>query len=219
MTEKELVARIRLLRQIKPSKDWVVLTKREILGENPVYFLRPALVGVFAVFIAVFLFAQNALPGEKLYVIKKITEKGQAVFVSEGEKPKLNLELANKRLEELNQIAENNDVKKLAPAIKEVQKSATEVAKSFKKITKPDQEIVARTKELEKNRERAEKILGTKIETEEYNDALADLVKNQIDDLEKRALSDEQKEILAQVKVDYEAGNYSQALEKILLLK
>jgi len=35
--EKDLVGKIRLLRQIKPRKDWVVLTKNQILGEEPTY--------------------------------------------------------------------------------------------------------------------------------------------------------------------------------------
>ncbi len=34
MTEKELIAKIRKLRQIKPQKDWVVLTKSSILNQG-----------------------------------------------------------------------------------------------------------------------------------------------------------------------------------------
>ncbi|TSC53743.1 MAG: hypothetical protein LiPW31_313 [Microgenomates group bacterium LiPW_31] len=34
MNEKELISKIQELRQIKPRKDWVVLTKTQILGEQ-----------------------------------------------------------------------------------------------------------------------------------------------------------------------------------------
>jgi len=48
--------------------------------------------------------------------------------------------------------------------------------------------------------------------------ALAEIVETQIEDLERKTLSEEKQEILAEVKEDYEAGDYFQALEKILLL-
>ena len=34
MEEKELIAKIRELRQIRPNKDWVVLAKSQILGQE-----------------------------------------------------------------------------------------------------------------------------------------------------------------------------------------
>jgi len=55
-------------------------------------------------------------------------------------------------------------------------------------------------------------------ETEKLDDALAQLVESQIKDLEGRTLTEEQEDILAQAKEDYEAGNYSDALIKILIL-
>ena len=38
MTEKQLIAKIKELQQIKPSNDWVILTKKQILGD---YATRP----------------------------------------------------------------------------------------------------------------------------------------------------------------------------------
>ena len=40
MTEKELIFKIRELRQIKPREDWVSLTKSQILGQEPVAEIR-----------------------------------------------------------------------------------------------------------------------------------------------------------------------------------
>ena len=35
MTDKQLIGKLRKLRQIKPRKDWVILTKSQILGQEP----------------------------------------------------------------------------------------------------------------------------------------------------------------------------------------
>ena len=231
MTEKELIGKIRELRQIQPSKDWVSLTKSQILGKEDKYnnlisvfqilFSKPAYAGLVVVFVlfGLFGFSQNSLPGDLLYPIKKITERSQAVFVSEEELPKYNLEIANKRLEELNEIAQTNQVKKLAPAISEFQANISEAAKSLAKVKGQDVEkIVAQTKKLEENKKKVENVLATKIETEEYDDALAQLVESQIKDLEERTLTEEQMKILAEAKELYQAGNFAEALEKILLL-
>ena len=231
MTEKELIGKIRELRQIQPSKDWVSLTKSQILGKEDKYnnlisvfqilFSKPAYAGLVVVFVlfGLFGFSQNSLPGDLLYPIKKITERSQAVFVSEEELPKYNLEIANKRLDELNEIAQTNQVKKLAPAISEFQANISEAAKSLAKVKGQDVEkIVAQTKKLEENKKKVENVLATKIETEEYDDALAQLVESQIKDLEERTLTEEQMKILAEAKELYQAGNFAEALERILLL-
>lgn len=236
VTEKELIAKIRELREIKPRKEWVFLTKNRILGEEKLessrffrigeffsgLFVQPRLIyaslTLLFIIFGLFGFAQNSLPGDLLYPIKKITEKSQAVFVSKEELPKLQLELANKRLEELNKIAQTNDVKKLAPAITEFQENVDRAVKSLVKSKKIDKELVEKTAMIEKTREEVEKVLGTNIGTEEYENSLAKIVESQLKDLENRSLTEEQKEILEKAKSDFENGDYSQALEKVLIL-
>ena len=227
MTEKELIGEIRKLRQIRPSQDWVSLTKIQILGDvevkpQPFYFpfFKPAYAGLIVVVLfGLFGFAQNSLPGDILYPIKKITEKSQAVFVSEKELPKYNLEIANKRLDELNEIAQTNQVKKLASAISEFQTNMSEAAKSLAKVKGQDVEkIVAQTKKLEENKQIVEEVLATKIETEEFDIALSQLVEREIKELESQTLTEEDESLLEEAKADFSAGNYSQALEKILIL-
>jgi len=226
MREKELIAKIRELRQIKPNKDWVILTKSQILGQEPkmdlsLFFRRSvwASLTLFIILFLVFIIAQNSLPGDLLYPIKKITERSQAVFVSEDEMPKVQLELANKRLEELTKIAETNQVKKLAPAINEFQASISEAAKKIATAKKPDlKEITKETKKIEEGKQKVE-ALGIVIgETEELDNTLASIVEREIKELEGRSLTEAQEEILAQAKENFEAGNYSQAMEKILIL-
>jgi hypothetical protein len=234
MTEKELIGKIEILSQIRPRKSWVILTKKRILGEEKTasglisdsfrvfqglfFQYRLALASLILILIlgGTFAFAQKSLPGEPLFVIKKLTEKSRAVFVSEDEKPKIQLELANKRLEELSQIAQKNDVRKLAPAIDEFQANLSEVAKNLAKTKKVDKEIIAKTKELEKNKEKIEKTLGSQIGTEELENVYKDLAEREIKNLENSSLTENQEKILTEAKEYFDAGDYSNALIKVI---
>jgi len=227
MTEAELIKKIQTLKEIKPRKDWVLSTKTQILGDvevRPQHFLfpffKPAYAGIFVVLflIGLFEFSQSALPGEPLYFVKRASEKTVASFTPQEQKSKVNLESANKRLEELNQIAQSNEVKKLAPAMSEFQANVSEAVKNLVNVKRVDEGLVAQTQKLEENKEKVEKVLATKIETEEYDDALSQLVEREIKGLESQTLTEEQKLFLEEAKADFSAGNYSQALEKILIL-
>lgn len=222
MTQAELIKKIKGLQEIRPRKDWASLTKSQILGtEKPVFspflILKPAYAGLVVVFIlfGVFGVAQNSLPGDLLYSIKKITEKGQAVFVSEEQKPAFQLKLVNERLEDLTKAP----VKNLAPALNEFQANLSEAAKNLTATEKPDVKgIVKETKKLEENKQKVEALGIVVGETEELDSALSKLVEKEIADLEGRTLTEEQKSLLAEAKEDCQAGDYTQALEKILIL-
>lgn len=94
LTDKELINQVRKLSQIKPEKDWVFLTKKQILGEAKhnfgfFPFLKPALASfaVILVLMAVLGFAKSALPGEPLYAIRKAAHWGRTLLASGEEKP------------------------------------------------------------------------------------------------------------------------------------
>jgi len=234
MDEKTLIGKIEILRQIRPRKNWVVLTKKRILGEErtlPGLFsdslrvfqglffqYKLALASLILLFIlgGTFAFAQKSLPGEPLFVIKKMTEKTRAVFVAENERPKVQLELANKRLEDLAKIAETNDVRKLAPAIDEFQANVSEAAKNLTKAKTVGKDIILQTQELEKNKEKIEKTLATQIGTEELENVYKDLAEQQIKDLENSSLTESQEKILEEAKEYFEAGDYSNSLIKTI---
>lgn len=228
MTETKLIKQIKELRKIKPRKDWVLLTKTQILGEEKravlFPFFRPAYAGLFLALLLLgfFEFSQGALPGESLYYLKKITERSQIILSSEQERPRLNLELVNKRLEELNQIAQNNEVRKLAPALKEYQASIFEAVKSLTKMAATTSDslvikgIAEETQKLEENK----KILGTLYGIAGLDEKLSPVkvvAELLIKDMEKTTFTEEGEEILEQAKQDFENGNYSEALERILL--
>jgi soluble cytochrome b562 len=230
MTEKELIGKIQELRQIQPRKDWVLLAKKDILGEEPVertkvswlevfprmffqYKLAFATLALIMVLSTTFSFAQNALPGDLLFSLKKITEKTGAIFVSREEQPKAQLELANERLEELTKIAETNQVRKLAPAIEEYQASISQAAKATSQITKP-QEVKKIAPEIKKMEEGIQNLrsYGVEIDDSEKEDLYKPIVEVLLKDLEDKTLTEDQKTILAEAKESYNLGDYSNAL-------
>lgn len=233
MTEKELIAQIKGLRQIKPSKDWVVLTKKNILGDEclsrrsflDVFRFRFVFAPLLAVLILVGLFgsAQYSLPGNLLYYVKRAAEKSRAVFVSAEAKPQYELVMANKRLEELNKIAENNKVKNIAPALNEFQKTKAVAKKSvFKSIKgKSEKEAIKMAKnvapELNRINKNEEKIFGSLGIASEENASSSTtdkvIIELLIKDGENSTLTESQSQDLNQVKSDYESGDYARALE------
>jgi len=222
MEEKEILRALKELRKIKPDKNWAFLKKREILGpEVQIFpFFKPAYAGIFLILIlaGIFQFSQRALPGDFLYPVKKFTEKVQASFVSEKEKPKVVLDLTKKRAEELAEVAQKNEVKKLAPAIKEFQSTAFEAANVLvksKEVSKKDLQKVAATlqtvKEVEKN-------LKTEVSPPPFDKAIENKVKSIIEDLEKSSLTEKQREILESAKENLKNGEVEEAFTKVMLI-
>ena len=235
MNDKELINQIQLLKQIKPRQDWVVSVKSQILQDEiqssvsvtQVFSrmflqLRPAFVSlvVLVVIVGTFGFIQDSLPGDFLYPVKRVAEQGQARFlVSEQDVVHYKLEMANKRLVELTQIAEVNQVKKLAPAIAEFQANVADAADNLIKAKDLNiKQIVAETQKLEENKAKVE-ALGIVIgETQEFDNAMKQIVERELESIEEQVLAESPDQALIQIREDYEAGNYSQALEGILFL-
>ena len=230
MTEAELIKKIKTLKEIKPRKDWVVLTKTQILGNVEVRpqlflfpFFKPAYAGLFLFLLLIGLaeFSQGALPGDPLYSLKRISERTQSVFVSKEEQPKLQLELTNKRLEELNKVAEANQVKRLAPALNEFE--TTKIAakkevvnsiknKSGKEATKVAKDIASKLNEVNENEKKVYATLN--IESTEGTEQTAEkaVVEILIKDAKNSTLTEEQKADLVKVEEYYKSGDYQEAL-------
>lgn len=241
MTEKDLISRIKELREIKPKKDWVILAKSQILEQEvkssqklfvlPRIFFgyKPALATItcLMIFFGLFAFAQNSVPGDLLFSVKKVTEMGRAVFISEEERPQMSLELADKRLEELTRIAQANQVRKLAPAINEFQASVSEATKNLSKLdaTTSDpivvKKAVDKTKELEEKVEEARYLLGVHVGEQEISELQGISAKLELKlllpllekDSEQGALTQEQEESFNQIKELAQEGKYPEALK------
>ena len=241
MNDKELIGKIKELRSVKPSQDWVSFTKNRILTEEKfgyqeqdasvfsVFRYKLALAPLLGVFVVIglFGFAQSTIPGDFFFSVKKMTETVQVGLTSIAEKPKVQLQLANRRLEELSRIAESNRTGNLAPAIEEFQASVAEAARDLAamgNVTSSDQivlkELIEESRKLSEGKERVESVLGTKIgDTEELETALGSLEKKTaeylIEDLENRTLSEGYQEKLEEAKENFDAGDYQEALFKL----
>src|SRR3989338_2660285 len=184
MTEKDLIKQLKQLKEIKPSKDWALLTKRQILPREE--SVRHSVFNTFAVFqgklafapvisvfivIGLFGFANTTVPGDFLFPFKKAAEIAQVGLSSGAEKSGVHLKLANRRLEELSGIAEVNKVRSLAPTIKEFQDNMTEAANGLSQMGSLNlKELVFETQKMEENKQKVESILGIQIcvETEDF---------------------------------------------------
>lgn len=247
MDEKQLITKIQALRDIKPNKDWVVLTKSRILekeqpvlSRNAISRLRDVmniwndinfvfnhkyafagLISLFAV-VGTFGFALKSTPGDALFAVKKALEESQGVFISDLERQKFDLEKANKRLEDLSKIAISKDSRKLAPAIDEYKATVSEVAKNIakEKDSAKIKELVAEVRKLE-NREEEIKSLGVEFgENVDKDIVLVSLIAREIEKLElEDNLTIDQQTLLAGIKDDCEKGDFVGALEKILEIK
>jgi len=224
MEDKDLIFELKKLTQIKPDKKWVILTKKQILGEEkpslPYLFLKPTyafLSLILLIFISLPICAQFCLPGHPLYPIKKITERARAYFIPENEKPTYELELVQKRLEELKILAEKNETTKLPSAFKEVKETASKATENLVKSKIIDPKVLEKTVEVAKIKKEIEnKVLATNLGIEEKEDPVKTMVEIIISDFETRSLTKEQKEIFEKAKLNYQQGNFEEAL---ILLK
>ena len=242
MTENQLIKQLKQLKSIKPRKEWVILSKQEILREEPAQakasvFINELFSGMKFVFshkyafspvvvvlvlFGAFGFAQKSVPGDLLFPVKKISEQTQtALIMSQDELGRRNLEIVNKRLDDLKEITQTNSNRKLSPAISEYQASVSEMAKSIAKQganndSKEVRNIVEDVKRIEQ-RTTEIKSLGVEVgENIDLDMALVNLISAQLQDLEKKALTIEQMNIMVGIKTDLESGAYADALEKLV---
>ena len=235
MREEELVRNLRQLRQIKPKKEWAFLAKKQILGLEKeeskgfigslgeIFRFKPVFASVLAGLFVFGLFglSRASLPGGLLYPVKKIAERAERVFVSKDGQPNFQLGLAKKRLEELNRVAKDNQVKRLAPAMKEYEttKAAAEKAvvasiknKSKKQAIKIIKEAAPALNEINKQEEKTYATLGIDEPKKEAGGKSIDACKSVVGYLIKgtatSTLTDEQSKDLSKVKNYYKMGNY-----------
>lgn len=170
MTERELINKIRELKQARPSDDWLFSARHSLINRirlsegaksdigNSLSFwgwikqyqtLALMTCLVVNIIAGPWLLAEasrSSLPGEMLYSIKKIGENLQIKVSSNEDKSQLQVEFANRRLEELNKIAE-----RLALASKETETEQTkQVINDFKNSLAGAKEYLNNTVSKEK---------------------------------------------------------------------
>ncbi|MFH1656390.1 MAG: DUF5667 domain-containing protein [Candidatus Nealsonbacteria bacterium] len=234
MTENELITKIKEIQKITPRKDWVVFTKAKVLDsfnekESSSTFIDSIrfifshkfvffTLAVCLVFIGTISFAQQSVPGDKLFFIKRTIEESKGIFVSKEGKTNFKLEQAKKRLDDLTKVAESNKTKKLAPAMNAYKESMSDVASSLSK-EENNEKVKEIVQEVQKLVEEEKKVKSLAVEIDRNVDLDYVLVKTIIDninDLETKSLTETQVELLVKVNEFVKEGDFESALMKSL---
>lgn len=238
MTEKQLIAKLQKLNQIKPNQDWVILAKNQILGVEPakreetkgILEILPSLfrqrklayafATMFLVMFGMFGFAQYTLPGDMLFTVKKITEQSQAALVG-ADVLKNSMDVLDKRSQELVKAVKENKENNIPSAINEVKQGIADATKNITDALKENPEsikdLAIEVRKIEENKEQL-RALGIDISATENVDLYQMLDEQEIASLEASTLSEEQQTALAEIKALYEEEKYLEAFEKILLI-
>ncbi len=221
MRESQLIKKIKELRQIKPNREWVSLTKKEILEKGKEaqivsvswFFTpirKPALIVVPLVLVAAVLGGLfvylNFLPQSfQLPTVFQFPEspKPSELTASLAELQK-GLEKVTIDLESLKKAKDPNKALVMAEVIKATAKKGEEIVEQIKSKNSSQSKQVLAT-------------LGTLGETyrileEVANDTQSEIIGSLIEDLEKRTLTAEDEERLLKAKDYYNEGKMEEAI-------
>jgi len=141
-----LIEKFKKLNEIKPRQEWVVFAKSQILGETEIKAEKAltvldiikgsifqkktafAFATVMTVMLGVFGFAQNTLPGDALFTVKKMTEQSQAALLG-ASSVKNSLDTLDKRTQDLARAVKDNKEANISSAVTEVKQSIVEATK------------------------------------------------------------------------------------------
>lgn len=245
MTEQQLISRLQELKQIRPRKEWVVLSKMNILRDSiiesnigrggivkPVYhwnfpgvlilMRQKKLAYSFAVLLFIFAGVAGLLKYGLLQNIQNVRVAGQSqVSVVAETALKDNVEDFKIKSKNLSQMSLSNP-EDISVALKEVKNVAREITDAIKK----DPEL-AKAVALDINNNKTylnivsgDDLQGSLDELNELDELYKTTVKSVIEDLDKNKtnLTESQREALKIAKGLYEEERYTDALESILLL-
>lgn len=246
MEDRQIIEKLTLLKSVTPRQDWVFSAKSRlmsqmgsssylqgsltsrILGELVLgirYFEKPAFAfaGLLLVVGAglVLQVSSSSLPGDLLYSLKPAQEQVEFAFSPSKERAFVQIEITQRRLDELKQVTAQNRTKDLAAAIKGYQNSVSQVSQTLPGLVDQNPRVALQAGrallEIQKEKLELEQALGTSIGE---NDSLAEaaklVVESELKDLKTRTLNEEQTALVSEAVAASEAGEYETALEFLL---
>lgn len=240
MQENELIAKLKNLKEVKPSQEWVSLTKREILGlpsqaGAPSPVMTPArnvavesvpaqpsfLAGVLsllsnrkfayaAIALMVVFIGASGAFGLKLYDDVRVANQAEANLLA----LKDNIQMFQEKSKALASFVEK-EPGKVSQATKEIKSAAKKVADSVKKDPNLAKTFAS---EMIHNRTYLN-IVGDEDLKQSIGDMYKAIAEPLIHELSAADLTQAQQESLAEIKKLYNEGNYAAAFEKILIFK
>lgn len=208
MNEKELIAKIESLKNIKPKEEWVLSAREEIFQEDkilfPFFLKEKVFIGTFLLLLfGGFLFV-GGFAGNSFYA------RIASYFNSEDKNVAV--------------LEEKKEVELLSSTLAELKETRSQLQQEFASsiVSKPEEEAIKIAKnyapailEIRKKEGKISETLGVRI-SEDDNTAEKEIVSLIIKDLEKRSLVTEDKKILEEAKSYFEKGEYLSSLKKAL---
>ena len=203
MDNKDLIKKIKGLKEIKPSKEWLNSTRHNLMTEidfnEDMFFsfnwLKQPQAVALTICLALIFFggpwmtlkaSQSSLPGDLLYSVKKISEDVQTTIASDGGKVNLQAEFAGRRLEELNKItydsySSEEKVKKSEQIMNDFKDNLAQISQNVNKVSKEEAVAVAqKTMKIEESLKRTENEISSEIK---------EIAKKAIDDVKYQILA------------------------------
>jgi len=233
MDEAQLQKRIKLLETIKPNKDWVILTKKNILGESDdgLRELNAKAIGMservgffnafgflvkkksFALVLGSVIFGVLFF-GTIFFVTHQNGSKTNLVFQEQDSQEKAvlaSLDDIQKRLKDVSlELGDLNNIKdknKALAVIEVVKATAKQAEKSVEGIEKTHSELSGKIlASLNKTKEATHNLYL------KSDDSGKKIMKDCLDDLSNRTLTEDKQKTLNQAKDFYNKGEYQRAL-------
>ena len=196
MEENNIIKKLGMLKEIKPSEGWVSETKKAVMAEAPVFdqftsdlynttnekssfgfsFLHlnklmvPVASLVFVLFSGSFTLSasQSSLPGDTLYSVKIASENATLAVASPEKKAEIEIQQAGKRLEEWVEISKKTSDTKQGEKLKQL-------AVNFEEKVNNAQDGLQKIEDTEKKAQIAKVI---NVQTEKYTEAWVDANEN-----------------------------------------
>jgi len=208
MEDLKLISQLKALKEIRPRENWVVFTKSKILSTEQI-----KATNIFSILASRF-YIQNS---KKLaYVFALLLFVVAGIFSFPGNAPVDNQAVIKKNVVALSNVV--NDLAKQGKTdsvINGIKTNALELARNLN-ANPADPDVM---KGVAVSLKTLANISGVDLSLDaDIENLYQTVVKNQITDLEKSTLTDEQKVKLAEIKELYNNKKYAEALEKILLI-
>lgn len=215
MQDQQLIAQLKELKKISPRKEWVVLSKNEILGSQAsftgfwenissmIFSKKYAYAFAALAVLMVGSVAMMQFPGNS-----SIPIASPAALVEAQN----NVETFKVKSKELAMVAQN-DPKSFSTAVDDVKMAAKQLTETIQK-----EPALAKEVALEVNNNKTYlAVAGTQVK--ETSDTLyRTIVEQMVSDLQKTSLTKSQEESLGIARDLYKKERYADALESILLL-
>ena len=239
MAEKEIISKIKRLKEIKPREEWVSFAKSEIFNKEEIFtpvranfssetflsrMIKSPFQKRFAYALASFLFLAAGLigfvrymfPGSESNLTAGIALQQDSDLVNNDNSDlfsvKSNIEVFKENSQSLAELAKSNPTE-VPMAVEKVKAAAKDLTDAIQKDPK-----LAKKVALEVGNKTLLDVTGGNSIKEASDSLYKEIDKQMIKDLEGATLTDEQENTLSLAKDLFEKEDYSGALENILLI-